>query len=118
MNPRKALEQRKARRTNRTRAKLFGTSLRPRLVVFRSNKYVYAQLVDDEAGKTIVSGSTRELSKEKKKKAEQAKTLGELLAKKALAKDVKAAVFDRRSYKYHGRVSAVAEGARNGGLKV
>lgn len=118
MNATKALHEKKKRRAIRTKAKLFGTALRPRLAVFRSNKYLYAQLIDDEAGKTLVSGSTRALKKEKAKKAEQAFALGELIAKKASEKNVSAAIFDRRSYRYHGRVSAVAEGARKGGLKV
>ncbi|MEK7608309.1 MAG: 50S ribosomal protein L18 [Patescibacteria group bacterium] len=119
MNFTKSAQERKIRRAARTRAKIFGSALRPRLSVFRSNKFIFAQLIDDEAGKTLLSGSTRGLSgKEKMKKAEEAFALGELVAKKAAENGIKEAVFDRRSYQYHGRVSAVADGARKGGLKI
>lgn len=102
----------------RVRAKTKGTLQKPRLSVYRSNKFIYAQIIDDEKGKTIVGVSEKNLSlKEKKSKTEKSKELGLLLAKKAIEKKVKEVVFDRGSYKYHGRVKQVAEGAREGGLK-
>lgn len=103
----------------RVRAKTKGTSEKPRLSVYRSNKSIYAQIIDDTNGKTLVGASEKELTiKEKKTKTERSKELGLLIAKKALEKKVKEVVFDRGSYKYHGRVKQVAEGAREGGLKL
>ncbi len=108
----------KQTRQTRIRAKAKGVLLKPRLTVFRSNKYVYAQVIDDENGKTLVGAAEKELNlKEKLKKGERAKELGKLIAKKAIAKKIEAVVFDRGSYRYHGRVKAVADGAREGGLK-
>jgi large subunit ribosomal protein L18 len=108
----------KQTRKTRIRSKTKGVSARPRLSVFRSNKYIYAQVIDDEKGKTIVGVSEKQLaSDEKLKKSEKAKKLGMLIAKEAIAKKIKEVVFDRGAYKYHGRVKAVAEGAREGGLK-
>ncbi|MGA2967866.1 MAG: 50S ribosomal protein L18 [Candidatus Levyibacteriota bacterium] len=108
----------KDRRKKRIRAKAQGTTARPRLSIFRSNKYVYAQIVDDVKGETIISAAEAELkTKEKIKKSDRAKELGLLIAKKAATKKVTEVVFDRGSYRYHGRVKAVAEGAREGGLK-
>ncbi len=102
----------------RTRAKTKGTSQKPRLSVYRSNKFIYAQVIDDEKQKTIIGVSEKNLSlKEKKTKVDKSKELGLLIAKKAIEKKVKEVVFDRGSYKYHGRVKQVAEGAREGGLK-
>ena len=101
----------------RTRAKILGTDTRPRLAVFRSNKNLYLQLISDVKGKTLVSACTLEL-KAKNNKVSQAEILGELLAKKAKEVGVETAVFDRRSYKYHGRVKAAAEAARRAGLKI
>ncbi|MEK7160012.1 MAG: 50S ribosomal protein L18 [Patescibacteria group bacterium] len=102
----------------RVRAKTKGTLSKPRLSVYRSNRFIYAQIIDDDKRKTIVGVSEKNLSlKEKTKKADKSKELGLLIAKKALAKKIKEVVFDRGSYKYHGRVKAVAEGAREGGLK-
>lgn len=120
MNKLKEKNRKEERRAKRTRAKIFGTASRPRLSVFRSNRYTYAQLIDDENGKTLVSASTKELSAaaQKKPKAEQAHALGELLAKKAAEAGVKNAVFDRRGYQYHGRVKALAEGARTKDLHI
>jgi large subunit ribosomal protein L18 len=112
----KKLIQIRKRRANRTRAKVKGTSARPRLSVFRSNNFIYAQLIDDEAGKTILSISSKGLKSEKGKVA-LAEKVGELLAKKAEEKGVKSAVFDRGRYLYHGRVKALAESARKGGLE-
>jgi len=105
-------------RKTRIRSKTKGNLAKPRLSVFRSNKYTYAQVIDDEKGRTIVGVSEREFSSDEKlKKIEKAKKLGMLIAKKAIAKKIKEVVFDRGAYKYHGRVKAVAEGAREGGLK-
>ncbi len=114
------LNQIRNRRKNRTRAKIFGTSERPRLSVFRSNRQSYAQLVNDDKGETLVGVSTAKLAdkiKQPAMKQKLAEKLGELIAEKAVEKGIKKAVFDRRGYKYHGRVKAVAEGARKGGLK-
>jgi len=100
------------------RAKMSGTAKVPRLCVFRSHQHIYAQLVDDDKGKTIVSADSQEFKKSKKNKADQAKEVGKLIAKKALEKKgIEKVVFDRGGYQYHGRVKAVAEGAREGGLK-
>lgn len=95
-----------------------GTALRPRLAVSRSNRGLYLQLIDDEKGRTLVSASVKELKAQKTTKTEQALLLGQHLAKKAVEAGIKEAVFDRRSYKYHGRVKAAAEGARGGGLTI
>ena len=110
---------RKLKRKIRVRSKIIGTKDRPRLSVFRSNKFIYAQLIDDEKGKTILGVSEKHLGKIKDmKKIEKAKALGLLVAKKALSKKIEQVVFDRGSYSYHGRVSLVAQGAREGGLKL
>lgn len=106
------------RRVRRTRAKIQGTALRPRLAVHRSAKSLYLQLIDDTKGHTLVSASAKEIGKDKLTKTEQALRLGQLLAKKAIESGIKEAVFDRRYYKYHGRVKAAAEGAREAGLKI
>ncbi|MCS6819401.1 MAG: 50S ribosomal protein L18 [Chitinophagales bacterium] len=101
----------------RIRSKVSGTAERPRLSVFRSNKEIYAQLIDDEAGVTLVSASTRDNGFVKTgTKTEQSKAVGLALAAKALEKGIKSVVFDRNGYLYHGRVKALAEGAREGGL--
>ncbi len=105
------------RRHRRVRGKIKGTAERPRLSIFRSNKNIYAQLIDDEKGKTLVSIKNSEVKSKKIKKSEMAKELGALIAKKAIEKNIKKAVFDRGGYKYHGRVKALAEGARSGGLE-
>ena len=118
MNAIKLLNKKRMRRAARNRAKIFGTALHPRLSVFRSNRFIYAQLINDEASRTVASASSREVKNEKKSKAELARLVGELLAKRAKELGIKAAVFNRGEYKYHGRVMALAEGARSGGLKV
>lgn len=106
------------RRVYRVRAKIKGTVSRPRISVFRSNKHIYAQIINDEEGKTIVAASDGELKKStKRKKTEIAESVGELLAEKAKSKKITKVVFDKRHYKYHGRVKALAEGARKGGLQ-
>lgn len=105
-------------RKTRVRAKTKGTSEKPRLSVHRTNKFIYAQIIDDSKAKTIVGVSENNLSlKEKVNKSVRAKELGLLIAKKALDKKVKEVIFDRGSYRYHGRVKQLAEGAREGGLK-
>lgn len=119
-NPRKKLEAQRERRHKRQRAKIFGTKERPRISVFRSNKHIYCQLVDDTKGHTIVSAKDTEIEdKEKKgkKPVEIAFLVGELLAKKAINQGIEKVVFDKGWYKYHGRVRALADGARKGGLK-
>jgi len=109
--------KRRIQRKRRVRAKIFGNAARPRLSVFRSNTHIYAQLIDDENGKTLISSSDVKLKKEdKKKKVQVAEEVGEELAKKALAKKIKKVVFDKNGFMYHGRVKALAEGARKGGL--
>ncbi|OGG04061.1 50S ribosomal protein L18 [Candidatus Gottesmanbacteria bacterium RBG_16_37_8] len=98
-----------------------GTKIRPRLSVFRSNRLIYAQLIDDENGKTLTCVSEKELKKDEnqsRKKITVALLLGELLAQKAVKIKIKTAIFDRRNYKYHGRVKGIAEGARKGGLTI
>lgn len=117
----KKTNEKRNRRRLRNRAKIFGTDKRPRLSVFRSNKYTYAQLIDDNTGKTLVSSSTYELGKGSKKvdtKTNQAKALGLSMAEKAKKLEIKEVVFNKGSYLYHGRVKAVAEGAKDGGLKI
>jgi large subunit ribosomal protein L18 len=103
-------------RHNRVRAKISGTKDMPRLNVFRSLSGIYAQLIDDTAGKTLAAASSKEV-KSKAKKAEVAKEVGKLLAQKAQAAKITTCVFDRGGFAYHGRVKALAEGAREGGLK-
>jgi large subunit ribosomal protein L18 len=107
----------KIQRKRRTRAKMLKSKSRPRLSVFRSNKQIYAQIIDDIKGKTLVSFSSKDLAKMEKDNLSAAKAVGEGLAEKAKAKKIKEVVFDRSGYKYHGRVKALAEGAREGGLK-
>ena len=101
----------------RVRNKISGTASRPRLSVFRSNKDIYAQLVDDVKGVTIVAASSKVKDLDGKAKMEQANAVGKLIAEKAIAAGVEAVVFDRGGYLYHGRVKSLAEGAREGGLK-
>lgn len=110
-------QTKKQRRQRRIRAKLAGTAKRPRLCIFRSAHHIYAQLVDDEKGKTLAAVSDRKIKKSKKSKIDLAKEIGKLIAKVALEKKIEKVIFDRGSYKYHGRVKAVAEGVREAGLK-
>ena len=109
--------QKRLRRRRRVRARITGTSERPRLSVYRSNRGVSAQLIDDAAGKTLAAVNWTEPELRKLDSMEQAKKAGELLAKRASDASVQACVFDRGGYRYHGRVKALAEGAREGGLK-
>ena len=104
------------RRHRRVRGKIAGTADRPRLAVFRSNLGISAQLIDDQAGKTLAAASWQGLSKFKGSKTDQAKEVGKLLATGAKKAGVETCVFDRGGYLYHGRVKALAEGAREGGL--
>jgi large subunit ribosomal protein L18 len=108
--------QRRLKRRRRVRAKVQGTAERPRISVFRSNRGIFAQLVDDDAGRTLASVSWTEDDLRTLKPMEQAHRAGALLAERASAAGVDAAVFDRGGYQYHGRVKALAEGAREGGL--
>ncbi|MBI4713926.1 50S ribosomal protein L18 [Candidatus Uhrbacteria bacterium] len=105
------------RRAHRTRTRIFGTQECPRLNVKRSLKHIYAQLIDDSVGKTIAAVSDKDVNT-KAKPVEIAKEVGKKLAEKALALGVKSAVFDRGAYRYHGRVAALADGAREGGIKI
>jgi large subunit ribosomal protein L18 len=107
----------KQRRIARVRAKISGSAERPRLAVRRTLSHIYAQLIDDSSGKTLAAASDAELKDKKLTKTEQATEVGKLLANKAKTKKIEAAVFDRRDKKYHGRVKALAEGAREAGLK-
>ena len=112
----------RAQRHKRVRAKIRGSKERPRLSVFRSNKGLYLQLINDDTGETLVSADSKEIkkvvSKEKQGKKEALSfALGKLIASKAKDKKIKEIVFDRGGYKYHGRVKAVADGAREEGLK-
>ena len=110
----KKLQDRQQRK-RRIRARVIGTSARPRLSVYRSLKGLSAQIIDDEQGKTLCSASSKEAKA--KMNLEGAKKVGELVAKKAKDAGVTTIVFDRNAYKYHGRVKALADGAREGGLK-
>ena len=108
---------RRARIKQGIRKQLSGSTERPRLTIFRSNKGIYAQIIDDTVGKTLISAST--LSKEfagSGNKVEQSKAVGKLVAEKAIAAGISKVVFDRNGYLYHGRVKSLAEGAREGGL--
>lgn len=105
------------RRHARVRNKISGTPERPRLSVFRSNSHIHLQLIDDVHGVTLVSASSVEMKLENGGNIEAAKTVGTELAKRALAKNIENVVFDRGGYAYHGRVQAVADAAREAGLK-
>lgn len=135
-------QERKSRRQRRTRSKIFGTAMRPRLSVYRSLKHIYAQLIDDEKGKTLAAASDLELKKSKaskkkggqksrtqtrrEKQAEKAEKgsgktaiayeVGKLIAEKAVKKQIKKVIFDRGGFLYHGRIKALADGAREKGL--
>lgn len=107
------------RRKARVRARISGTSLRPRLVVFRSLKHMHAQVIDDEQGVTLAAASDKELgtAAQKLKKTAVAGEVGALIAKKAVKKGITEVVFDKSGYRYHGRVKELAEAARKGGLR-
>lgn len=111
------MEEGREKRHKRIRKKIFGTREKPRLSVYRSLKYVYAQLIDDFTSNTIVSFSTLQLSGADLSRMEAAKECGRRLAEKAKEKGIETVVFDRSGCKYHGRIKALAEGARERGLK-
>jgi len=113
---------RKLRRKKRVSANIFGTASRPRIAIFRSSRYIYAQAINDQSRQTLASFSSLALSKkkgyQKSKKTQEAKQTGLVLAKILMEKGIKEAVFDRALYAYKGRVSALAEGLREGGIKI
>jgi large subunit ribosomal protein L18 len=109
--------QKRLRRRRRVRARIRGNVERPRLSVYRSNRGVFVQLIDDDAGRTLASVSWTEPDLRKLASMEQAKKAGQLLADRAKAAGVETCVFDRGGYQFHGRVAAIAEGAREGGLR-
>jgi large subunit ribosomal protein L18 len=109
--------QRRLKRRRRVRAKVTGTAERPRISVFRSNRGLFLQLIDDEAGRTLAAVSWTEADLKSLRGAEQARKAGSLLAERAKAAGVENAVFDRGGYQYHGRVKALAEAAREAGLQ-
>jgi large subunit ribosomal protein L18 len=109
--------QQRLRRRRRVRARIRGSAERPRLSVYRSNRGVFAQLIDDDAGLTLASVSWTEDELRKLSPMDQAKRVGELLAERGKVAGVETCVFDRGGYRFHGRVAAIAEGAREGGLK-
>jgi large subunit ribosomal protein L18 len=117
MDKNKAKQQKNIRRHAKVRSTISGTAERPRLNVFRSNSGMFLQLIDDLNGVTLVSASSKEIKTKTGTKVDLSRELGELIAKKGLEKKITAVVFDRGSYRYHGRVKAAAEGARAGGLK-
>ena len=110
-------QQKKLRRHRKIRAKVSGTLSRPRLSVFRSSHHIYAQLIDDQNGKTLFSADSQKV-KEAKGKVSAAREVGKEIAKKALDGGIKEAVFDRGGYLFHGRVKALADSARENGLKI
>lgn len=111
-------EEERARRKDRVRKRVKGTDEKPRLCVFRSQRFTYVQLISDDSGRVLASASTRELKStdHSSRCVESAKALGAKIAEIAKSKEIGSVVFDRNGYVYHGRVAAVAEGAREGGL--
>ena len=109
--------QKRLRRRRRVRARIRGSAERPRLSVYRSNRGVFAQLIDDGSGRTLAAAYWTEPELRKLDSMEQAKRAGQLLAERAKAAGIESCVFDRGGYRFHGRVAAIAEGAREGGLK-
>ena len=122
MNHEKAIQKQRLRRKRRVRKPLKGNAERPRLSVFRSHKHIYCQLIDDMAGATLVAASTRDKDLRGQVKStgnkEAAATVGKMIAERAAAAGVTMACFDRGPYKYHGRIAAVAEAAREAGLQL
>jgi large subunit ribosomal protein L18 len=111
-----SIREARARRKKRIRGRIEGSADRPRVSVFRSNRSIYVQIVDDRAARTMVAARSAEVEGAGLKKAEVAKKVGVLLAQRAKEKGIAKVVFDRSGYLYHGRVKALAEGAREGGL--
>ena len=108
----------RVRRHKKIRRDIIGTKDRPRLCVFRSNQHIYAQLINDENAKVLMSVSDKDLKAKKgEKKSDEAKEVGKMIAKQAIESKIEKVVFDRGGFVFHGRVKAVAEGAREGGLK-
>jgi large subunit ribosomal protein L18 len=111
-------EARRKKIKSRIRGKIRGTAERPRLSIFRSNKEIYAQIINDDSGTTLAAASTRDKGFSRAgNKVDQSKSIGTAIAAKAAEKGITTVVFDRGGYLYHGRVKAIAEGAREGGLK-
>lgn len=108
--------ERRTKLKKKIRSRIFGTAQKPRLSVFRSNKDIYAQIIDDVKGSTLASASSKSL-KDKSTKTEKAAIVGKLIAEKAIQAGVETVIFDRNGYLYHGRVKSLADGAREGGLK-
>ena len=106
----------RARRATRVRGKVRGTAERPRLSVFRSNRFIWAQVIDDGSGRTLASAGSMHVTETGLSKTDLATKVGELIAERAKAAGIERVVFDRGSYLYHGRVKALADGARQGGL--
>lgn len=117
MNPQKAKNEKRLRRRARVRAKIFGSSQKPRLSVHRSLKYISAQLIDDAVGRTLVSASSKDITEKKKNTKEASAKVGELLAKKAKEAGITKAVFDKSFYKFHGRIKSLTDAARGNGLE-
>lgn len=111
------IKNRKLNREIRIKAKIQGSKARPRLSVFRSNRYIYAQLIDDRLQKTLCAVYEEKITDKQTDKVTRAKNLGMRLARVAIAQKITEVVFDKGSYRYHGRVKALADGAREGGLK-
>jgi large subunit ribosomal protein L18 len=121
MNARKKLNKKRTRRAVRSSARIFGTTERPRLAVHRTNRFIYAELIDDTKGHTLAAASNVGKKGEKRVKIAKiaaAETVGAEIGKKAAALGITKAVFDRRSYRFHGRVKSVAEGAKRAGLLI
>lgn len=123
MNKTSTKQQLRLKRHRRVRATIIGTAQRPRVSVFKSNKHIFAQVIDDESRKTIMGTSdvvskTKSKEKIKAKKSERAYKVGESLATQMQEKNIKEAVFDRGGFKYHGRIKALADGLRKGGIKI
>lgn len=123
MNKSSTKKELRIKRHKRVRSIITGTAARPRVSVFKSNKYIFAQVIDDEHRKTILSASdmiskNKPKEKTKAKKSERAHKVGEALAVKMQEKNIKDAVFDRGGFKYHGRIKSLADGLRKGGIKI
>jgi large subunit ribosomal protein L18 len=117
MNVQKIKQQKRIRRHNRVRSVVNGTADRPRLSVFRSATHIYAQLIDDVSGRTLAAASTREVKDATGKKTDKSVAVGTLIGEKAKQAGITQVVFDRGGYKYHGRVKALADAARQAGLQ-
>lgn len=118
MSKQDAKQVKRCKRHKRVRSRIHGTAKRPRFSVFKSNKYIYAQLINDDKGQTLVCINTKDIKSNKKlNKTELAYKAGVLLAEKAIKKTIKEVIFDRGGYKFHGRIKAIAEGAREKGLE-